>query len=59
MTQSVMLRNLIRYRGEEKRLIKFAEEKLIIKDKELDLKVFLLEKEEDSNDYMCNVLLAL
>lgn len=54
-----MLRNLIRYRGEEKRLIKFAEEKLIIKDKELDLKVFLLEKEEDSNDYMCNVLLAL
>lgn len=59
LAKSVMQRNLIRYRGEEQRLIKFAEEKLIIKDKELDLKVYLLEKEENTNDYICNVLLEL
>lgn len=59
LAKSVMKRNLMRYKGEEKRLLKFAEQKLLIRDKELDLKVFLLMKDENSENYICNVLLAL
>ena len=54
-----MKRKLMRYKGEEKRLRRFAEKKLLIKDKERDLKIYLLESEENSKDYFCNVLLEL
>ena len=46
LAEIVMKRNLMRYKGEEKRLLKFAEQKLLIKDKEFDLKVYLLKKEK-------------
>lgn len=59
LAKSVMKRNLMRYGGEEKRLIKFAEQKLLIKEKELDLKVYILTQEENSKNYTCNVLLEL
>lgn len=59
LTKIVMKRNLMRYKGEEKRLRRFAEKKLLIKDKERDLKIYLLESEENSKDYFCNVLLEL
>ena len=49
----------MRYKGEEKRLLKFAEQKLLIKDKELDLKVYLLKKEKNSGDYTYKIPLKL
>lgn len=59
LAKSVMKRNLMRYKGEEKRLLKFAEQKLLIRDKELDLKVYLLKKEKNSGDYTYKISLKL
>ena len=59
LAEIVMKRNLMRYKGEEKRLLKFAEQKLLIKDKEFDLKVYLLKKEKNSGDYTYKIPLKL
>lgn len=50
---------LLPYKGEELRLQKFADRKLIINGEEDDLKVYILEPDESEKNYSSSILLVV